>query len=208
MFAETSLLWFIAQGAFLGISAAAAPGPLQTLLVTQALARGWRRAAPVTLAPLITDIPIAAVLLLMLNQVPDAFLAIVRISGGALLLFLGWRLLLQWQNWEGVSPVPDQAGNLGLRWAILMNFLSPGPYLFWSLVNGPLLLDALALSSLHGLLFLASFYGIFIGGMLLIAAVFARMRHFGPPVIRTLLLISVFVFALFGALLIRDGLLG
>jgi hypothetical protein len=89
-----------------------------------------------------------------------------------------------------------------------MNFLSPGPYLFWSLVNGPLLIKALGLSALHGLAFLLSFYGVFIGGMLLIAVVFDRVRRFGPAVIRALLLTSVLVFALFGVLLIRDGLLG
>ena len=52
-------MWFyIAQGLVYGFAAAAQPGPLQTYIISQAVARGWKRALPTALAPLISDGPI------------------------------------------------------------------------------------------------------------------------------------------------------
>ena len=49
---------FFWQGAALGLTAAATPGSLQTLLISETLWGGFRRGARITLAPLITDAPI------------------------------------------------------------------------------------------------------------------------------------------------------
>ncbi|MFN8375327.1 MAG: hypothetical protein U0694_20920 [Anaerolineae bacterium] len=79
----------------------------------------------------------------------------------------------------------------------MMNFLSPGPYLFWSLINGPLLIQALNTSPLHAIAFLLSFYGVFIALLAVMVLIFARWHpqspHHPPPV-----LFSAVVMALFG----------
>jgi len=56
-------------GASLGVSAGAAPGPLQAYLLNQTTQHGWRRALPAVLAPLLSDIPI---ILLMLFILPSS----------------------------------------------------------------------------------------------------------------------------------------
>jgi threonine/homoserine/homoserine lactone efflux protein len=49
----TLFLRFFSQGAALGLTAAATPGSLQTLLISETLLGGFKRGARVTLAPLI-----------------------------------------------------------------------------------------------------------------------------------------------------------
>ncbi len=83
-----------------------------------------------------------------------------------------------------------------------MNLLSPGPYTFWTLVNGPILVSALNQSWLHAVAFLASFYGAFIGTALLIVAIFNQARRLGPKSLRILTLISIIILVIFGLVLI------
>ena len=65
------MLWFyILQGIVYGFSAAVQPGPFQTYLISQALSKGWKRTLPAALAPLVSDVPIIAICLLVLSQVP------------------------------------------------------------------------------------------------------------------------------------------
>ncbi len=203
------LLRFFLQGAALGISAAATPGSLQTLLISETLLGGFKRGARITLAPLITDAPIIVAVLLILNQVPPVVLRLLSVAGGLFVLYLVWGLLKQWRsgvqvktNVEGAQPI----GWKGLWRAVIVNWLNPNPYIFWTLVGGPTLIAALDQSLAYGAAFLVGMYGVFIGSMLIIAAVFHFARNLGPRVVRGLLLISIVVLAIFGALLLARGL--
>ena len=200
---------FFLQGAALGFSAAATPGSLQTLLISETLLGGFKRGARITLAPLITDAPIIIAVLLILNQVPPVVLRLLSIGGGLFVLYLAWGLLKQWRsgaqvktNLQGAQPI----GWKGLWRAAIVNWLNPNPYLFWTLVGGPTLIAALNQSPAYGAAFLVGMYGVFIGSMLIIAAVFHFARNLGPQVVRGLLLISIVVLAIFGVLLLARGL--
>ena len=59
------MLGYIAQGLGYGFAAAVQPGPFQTYVLSQALNRGWRRALPMALAPLLSDAPIITLMLLV-----------------------------------------------------------------------------------------------------------------------------------------------
>lgn len=83
-----------------------------------------------------------------------------------------------------------------------MNFLSPGPYTFWALVNGPILITALRQSWVHAASFLLGFYVAFVGIMLVIVFVFHQARRLGPDVLRTLTLLSIIILVVFGLVLI------
>ena len=200
---------FFLQGAALGFSAAATPGSLQTLLISETLLGGFKRGARITLAPLITDAPIILAVLLILNRVPSDVLRVLSIAGGLFVLYLAWSLLIQWRsgvqvktNVEGAQPI----GWKGLWRAAIVNWLNPNPYIFWTLVGGPTLMAALQQSIAYGVAFLVGMYGVLIGSMLIIAAVFHFARNLGPRIVRGLLLISIGVLAIFGSLLIRRGL--
>jgi len=55
-------------GATCAFAAAVQPGPFQTYLISSTLTRGWRRTLPVVLAPLLSDVPVIALVLLVLTS--------------------------------------------------------------------------------------------------------------------------------------------
>jgi threonine/homoserine/homoserine lactone efflux protein len=202
------MLGFLFQGAAIGLTAAGAPGPLSTFLISRSLTGGWRQGALVALAPLISDPLIVLAILLLLDQLPASFLLVISLVGGVYVLYLAWGLLNQWRkgSQELASVENNRSGNL--RKAALMNFLSPGPYAFWTLVNGPILLSALKVSVWYGIAFLLGFYGVFIGGMVALAIIFDQARRLGPGVVRGMLLASILILTLFGVLLVYKGVSG
>lgn len=192
----------------MGITAAASPGAFQTFLISESLRGGWRRGMPVAFAPLVSDAPIVVAILLLLGRLPPLFLRGISLAGGIFVLYLAWGA---WQNWRkggGLSESETQNERRGLWRGAVMNLLSPGPYLFWSLVNGPLLLAALRQSPLHGGAFLVGFYGIFIGTMLAIVGVFHQARRLGPRAVRGLLWVSIGILFIFGGALIQRAIEG
>ncbi|HSD85845.1 MAG TPA: LysE family transporter, partial [Anaerolineae bacterium] len=200
---------FFLQGAALGFTAAATPGSLQTLLISETLLGGFKRGARITLAPLITDAPIIVAVLFVLQRVPPIAVQILSLSGGVFVLYLAWSLLKQWRRDTQVPITVEGAQPIGWRglWrASIVNWLNPNPYIFWTLVGGPTLIAALNQAALYGVVFLAGMYGVFIASMLIIVAVFHFARHLGSRVVHGLLLCSIVVLAIFGILLFVRGL--
>jgi threonine/homoserine/homoserine lactone efflux protein len=201
-------LTFFLQGAALGLASGASPGPFQTFMISESLAGGFRRAAPIAFAPLITDLPIILFSLFVLNLLPPDFLRIISLAGGLFVFYLAWGLWRNWRAGAGLSLDQPVTPSHGLWKGVLVNFLSPGPYLFWGLVNGPILLEALQQSALHAAAFLVGFYGVFISFMLGLALVFSQARRLGPRMVRALLLVSIIILVIFGAILIKEGIWG
>jgi len=203
-----TFLTYLLQGAALGFAAAITPGTFQTYLISESLSGGWRRGAPIAFAPLISDLPIILLSLFVLNQLPENFLSVISIAGGIFALYIAWRL---WGNWRQGDELqePDAESSKGsLRRGVIANFLTPGPYLFWALVSGPILLAALRQSVAFGGAFLLGFYGVMILGLLGIAMIFSQARRLGPRVVHILLLVSIIILVIFAGLLIRQGISG
>lgn len=205
------LLALFLQGAALGVSAAASPGPMQTFLISETLIGGFKRSFPIVFAPLATDFPIVLLILVVLKQLPPGASRILSLVGGLYVLYLAWGLWRQWRSGAGQTfnavDVESSPWRM-LRRAVLMNFLNPNPYLFWGLVGGPILLGALDQSALHAGVFLIGMYGVFIGLQIALIAVFHFARRLGPQIVRGMLLISIGVLAIFGGLLIVRGVAG
>ena len=91
-------LVYLIQGAALGLSAAAAPGPFQTYLISQTLLGGWRRGAPVAFAPLFSDPPVVIIVLLLLDRIPPGFIIIITLTGGLFALYLAYGMWRQWRE--------------------------------------------------------------------------------------------------------------
>lgn len=202
-----TFLTYLLQGAALGFAAAITPGTFQTYLISESLSGGWRRSAPIAFAPLISDLPIILLSLFLLNQLPENFIGIISIAGGVFALYLAWRL---WGNWrKGAELQSADTENSGtLRRGVIANFLTPGPYLFWSLLSGPILLTALRQSIAFGAAFLLGFYGVFILSLLGIALIFSQAHRLGPRVVHIMLLVSIIILVIFAGLLIWRGIFG
>jgi threonine/homoserine/homoserine lactone efflux protein len=205
---ESTLLTYLLQGAALGFTAAFSPGPFQTYLISETLSGGWQRGIPVAFAPLISDLPIILLSLFLLNQMPEYFLRIISLAGSVFVLYIAWRI---WKDWrKGIEQFDQDFSNRkGSLWrGVVVNLLGPGPYLFWALVSGPILLTAIHQSTAAGVSFLAGFYGVMIISSLGIVFLFDQTRRLGARVIRSLLLISILILVIFGVLLLVQAIAG
>lgn len=206
---ERSLMLFlIARGLTLGFTAGMLPGPLQTYIIQTTLTQGWRKALIIIISPLLADFPLILLTVFVLAQFPPGFIRAIQIVGG---LFVLWLARGAWINFRAgaVIGAGGEAVTLSSRHLIarawLVNMLSPGPYVFWGTVNGPLLVQALRESVWHGLVFLVAFYGTFLAILLGFILVFNRVRALDPRVTRALLLIITVLLVGFGVTLIAQG---
>jgi len=205
------MIGLIAQGMGFGFAAGTSPGPLQSFLISTTLSKGWRRGVLVVLSPLLTDVPIIFLMTLLLQQLPDGAIRAIQIAGGLFVLYLAWGNWQAWRAGTAIGPDDDRAPGrrrLTLLQAMGINFLSPGPYIFWGSVTGPILIDALALSLWHGGAFLLSFYGTFLAIMTLMVLAFDRLRRLDPRLTRAALLLTVLVLAVLGIVLLVQGIAG
>ncbi len=190
-------MWiYLFQGIGYGLAAAAQPGPLQTYLVSQAVTRGWKRTLPAALAPLLSDAPILTVCLLALSQMPAWLEKILYLAGGAFVLYLAWGAFKAWKNFTAQDA--RAPGEQGVFKAALTNLLSPSPYIFWTLVTGPILLKGWRETPLNGLGFLAGFYAAMTATLAALILVFGAASGLGPQFRRAMLGISALALLGFG----------
>lgn len=192
-------MWlYILQGIGFGFAAAVQPGPFQTYIISQTLTRGWRQTLIAALAPLVSDPPIIALCLLVLSQVPAWFERFLYFAGGSFVLYLSFGAYRAWRDFE-VSALPaGKEDSQSLLKAALTNALSPGPYIYWSLVTGPILIRGWRETPVHGIGFLAGFYTTIIASLGAIILTFGMARQLGPNVNRALVGISAIALFCFG----------
>jgi threonine/homoserine/homoserine lactone efflux protein len=202
-------MWlYILQGIGYGFSAAVIPGPFQTFVISQTLTRGWKKLLPAALAPLISDGPIIILCLFVLNQVPIWFQRFLYIAGGVFILYLALGAYKSWRDFDPNLSQMDSGTQRSLSKAVLMNFLSPGPYIYWSLVTGPILLKGWREIPGNGIGFLAGFYVTIISTLVGIILLFGFAREMGPKVNRALIGISVIALFCFGLYQLWLGITG
>ena len=199
-------MWlYLIQGIGYGFAAAAQPGPFQTYIISQSLAKGWRKTIVAALAPLVSDPPIVTLCLLVLSQVPAWFQRFLYIAGGLFILYLAYGAYKAWKGFDANLPNSESETRQSVWKAAMMNALSPGPYLFWSLVTGPVLMRGWRETPIHGIGFLAGFYVTLISGLGVIILIFGIARELGPKVNRALLGISAIALFVFGLYQLQSG---
>lgn len=184
---------YILTAATIGFYAGVTPGPLQAIFLSYAIKGGWKKALPAAFAPLVSDGPVILLVLLILNNLPESFLRILQIAGSVFLIYLAWESFKAYRDYREVEETQETKGLGTLLKATAMNLLAPGPWLFWSLINGPNLLKAWAISPWWGAAYLASFYGLFILSNIGLILLFSTMRRMGERVRKALLLVSAIV---------------
>lgn len=189
---------YVLLGAGYAFAAAVQPGPLQTYLVSSTITHGLRRTLPAVVAPLLSDAPIIGLVLLVLTQVPPAAASALRLAGGVFLLYLAAGAAASFRTYE--APRADRSSQAArtLVKAAVVNLLNPNPYLSWSLVLGPLLVQAWRAAPANGVALLASFYLTMIATTAALMAVFAGARALGPRVGRTMVGLSALGLAALG----------
>jgi len=195
---------YLIMGVGFAFASVVQPGPFQAFLLSQSLTNGWRKTIPLVFAPLFSDGPIIVLVLLVLTNVPDGLLKILQCAGGALLLYMAFNAYKTWStfNENDEQNIPSQ---LNLFKAVMINFFNPAPYLGWSLIMGPLFLNAWKESPVNGVILLTGFYSTMIlcsAGMVLL---FSAAGNLGPHVRRIAIGISVIALVIFGIFQLWSG---
>lgn len=166
---------FLTAGIVLGLSSGFSPGPLTTLVISQALQHGVKEGLKVALAPFITDTPIILLSVFALTRLSNfqEILGLISVVGGVFLVYLAY---LSFKTTKVDLDVATSAPR-SLGKGTLVNFLSPSPYLFWISIGAPSVVDAWRQSPLTAVGFLAGFYVCLVGGKMSLAVMAARSRR-------------------------------
>jgi threonine/homoserine/homoserine lactone efflux protein len=191
------------SGMILGLSAGLSPGPMLTLVISQTLRHGIREGIKVALAPLLTDTPIVMACLLFLSVFSDMrpALGVISMFGGFYLFYLGLHSI----RFKSVSLQEDIEPK-SLKKGLMVNFLNPSPYMFWTSIGGPLVLKASSTSLASAVAFILPFYGLLVGSKIVVAIVSGRSRELLKSRHYAILLrILGLVLIAYGVLFLRDG---
>ena len=192
-------MWlYILQGIGYGFAAAAQPGPLQTYIISQAIAKGWQKSLLVAFAPLVSDGPIIIFCLLVLRQLPDSFKQILYIAGGVFVLYLAYGAYKTWRGFDTNFAFSEVDAKQSVLKAALVNILAPGAYIFWSLVTGPILIASWRETPIFGIAFILGFYITFILCLMLIIFIFGTIQALGQKFRRAMVGISALALVGFG----------
>jgi len=196
---------YLISGIVFGLSAGLSPGPLLTLVISETLKHGVREGVKVSIAPLLTDLPIIAVALLVLSRLSNAFavLGVISLGGTVFLSYLGYKAVT-------FSGAGLDVGNLqpeSLRKGVVANLLNPNPYVFWLTIGGPTVIKASADGVLSISLFVAAFYFLLVGSKIAVALAVERSRPFLKSKVYVYVNrgLGIVLFA-FAALFVRDAL--
>jgi threonine/homoserine/homoserine lactone efflux protein len=189
---------YLILGMTYAFAAAAQPGPLQTYLISRTLTDGFRRAAPGALAPLLSDPPIIVLVLVVLSRMPAWLIPALQALGGVFVMYLAVGAYRTWRSFDAGRSRPQNPGRQTLLRGALINLLNPAPYLSWSLVMGPLLIQGWREAPSNGLALLAGFYAVLILGNLAILALFSGAGKLGSRSSRPLIGLSAIALAALG----------
>lgn len=199
------MLSFFTSGIILGLAAGFFPGPLLTLLVSETLRHDSRAGIRVALAPLLTDLPIIALTLFVLARLAgfQVILGAISMLGAGFVFYLG----LGGLRTEAVKLAQKANPPQSLKKGIIVNLLSPHPYLFWFTVGAPIAVKASGHGFLAPLAFVGSFYAMLVGAKVFLAIAVGRSRAFlaGKAYLYTIRGLGLLLLV-FAGLLFRDGL--
>ena len=170
------MVQYLIIGTVLGLSAGFSPGPLLALVISETLQHDIQSGVKVALAPIITDFPIIVLTLFVLSKLAGFhdILGLISLAGGFFLLYMGLDCIRTREVDLDVREVKPKSLTRG----ILVNTLSPHPYLFWFSVGAPTMSKAMNLNTIAPLAFILSFYFFLVGAKIVLAVLVGRSKSF------------------------------
>jgi threonine/homoserine/homoserine lactone efflux protein len=192
------------MGAVFGLTAGISPGPLLTLVISETLRHNKSEGVKIAIAPLITDIPIVLLTIFILSKMAsfDMVIGIISILGGIFIAYLGYDSIRS----KGIEIEIQNLKLKSIRKGIIVNILSPHPYIFWLMVGAPITIRAYQASPAAAFAFIIAFYVLLVGSKISIAMVVDRSRAFlkNKVFIWTLRILGL-VLLILAILLIKEG---
>lgn len=195
---------FLSAGILLGLAAGFAPGPLLVLVISETLRHDIKAGLKVSIAPLVTDIPIILISLLLLNRLAEfkSILGCISIFGGLFILYLGYESL----KTRGVELNLSSVKTSSFKKGVITNALNPHPYIFYMTVGTPIIYRSINQNILATVSFVGSFLLLLVGSKVVLAMLVERSRAFlkGRVYIRAMRILGALLF-IFSMVLFRDG---
>ncbi len=199
------MIHYLTLGTILGLSSGFAPGPLLALVISETLEHDMKSGIKIAVAPLITDLPIILITVFIISKLSgfQSILGGISILGGCVILNIGFKGLF----FKGVELDAEQKKSSSFFKGILVNTLSPHPYLFWLSVGAPTLTKAFNHSTASFSLFLISFYFFIVGAKVLLAILTVRSKSYltGKGYVYTMRFLG-FLLCILSIFLFHDGL--
>jgi threonine/homoserine/homoserine lactone efflux protein len=192
------MLTSLISGIAYGFAAGATPGPLSMFVISQAVRNGWRRTLPAAFSPLITDGPVALLVLAVLSQAPSNMVLCLRFAGGTFILYLAFGACKAWRTLNAGNEMHAASSQNSFLKAAIVNWLNPNLYLSWSVIFGPIVLSGWRESPANGLALILGFYITIIAVMISMIFLFAAAGTLGVTVRRKMIGVSAIALACLG----------
>jgi threonine/homoserine/homoserine lactone efflux protein len=193
------MIWTYAiEGLLFGFAIGFTPGPLFVLVVRETITRGWRSGTLVSLAPLLTDVPliIISVLLFSALTLSSSVVGAISIIGALLLCWLAWETL----RTPAVSLGDVKATHHPFWKGVATNATNPHLYINYLTISSALFLRARAEGTPTLLLFASSYVLAILMAKFALVGITARMRNFvvshAYRATLVILALALFVYAL------------
>lgn len=162
------ILTALTVGTTLGVSAGLAPGPMTTMVLSEAIKGGPKEGIKIAFAPLLTDIPVLLVAMWLTSHLgtDNTTMAILSFAGAGMLLFLAW------DGWKTAVPLQESGSDpqksVFLR-GLITSAVSPNPILFWMTIGAETIRVTLGSDLFSSGIFVASFYVMLLFSKILLA---------------------------------------
>lgn len=219
----SGIMPYLSQGLGYGFLAGVTIGPFLGYIINIVLTRGWRQTLVLVTIPPVVDAPIIILMVFLLGALPEYVLDVMSIIGGSFVLWLGW------STWKDSQPARKEKrqrqttaihdtgrfavhetpgvtmGTVYLR-GLLVGALNPAPYLFWSTVSGPILLDGIRDGGApYAAAFLVSYYSVFLSLVVVLMVVVERIGNLDERMNRYLLPVTIVLLIVLGLGLVGAG---
>jgi len=202
---RTKLITFLSAGIALGLYAGFSPGPLITLVISQAIKHGPKEGIKIAFGPLLTDFPILFVSTFLLMRFSNytVILGVVSVLGALFLVYLAYTSV----KTRGIEVKMDKEAPHSFMKGAIVNALNPNPYVFWITIGAPTIIKGFAEGYIAPVLFVGSFLGCLVGAKCFVAILAGKSKRFltGRSYLYLMRILGVALLA-FAFVLFRDGL--
>ena len=183
-------------------------GPFKIFVLSHALQNGWRRALPLALTPLVADIPVILLVWLVLRQLPEQAIDVLRVTGGLFFFYLAYVLFRNARRMQAVDERVASAPNRTFWQAVVSIWISPQVYINWTAIGIPALLGYTEQALWRGFAFLGAFYLLWVGGLAAQIILFSQAGRINMEANNIVIMLASLLLVGFGAYQIWLGATG
>ena len=169
----------VISGVLLGLTIGLSPSPIMTLSISQTIKYNLAEGMKVALAPLFTDLPIAAVSILIISKLPNQqlCLGIIFIIGSIFIARLGVKGIRS----KAIEINEKIESPNSIKRGIITNLLNPNAYIFWFTIGSVAVVESWKSNPGASVFYLLGFYTFLIGSRAGLSFGVSKTKVFKQP---------------------------